>query len=63
MSQEEFEQLSKPYIRRPGQKEKGTGLGLNICIAILHEHGFSVTAELAPDKGTRMVIKCDCQDI
>lgn len=45
MTQEELEYLSKPYTRKEGQKERGTGLGLNICIAILGEHGFNVTAE------------------
>lgn len=45
MTQEEFERLSKPYARKEGQKETGTGLGLNICIAILEEHGFKVECE------------------
>ena len=45
MTQEDFIEYSKPYTRKAGQKENGTGLGLNICIAILHEHGFTVTAE------------------
>ena len=42
MSQKDFDLYSRPYARKEGQKESGTGLGLNICIAILHEHGFSV---------------------
>ena len=45
MTQEDFERYSKPYIRKEGQVETGSGLGLNICIAILREHGFSVTCE------------------
>ena len=45
MTQREFEQYSKPYVRRQGQIETGSGLGLNICIAILREHKFSVTCE------------------
>jgi len=45
MTQEEFEHLSKPYTRKEGQKESGTGLGLNITIAILQEHGFTVSCE------------------
>ena len=56
MTQEEFEFLSKPYTRKPNQKEQGTGLGLNICIAILKEHGFNVTCE-KNDAGTKMKIK------
>jgi PAS domain S-box-containing protein len=42
MSQEDFNYLSKPYVRKEGQKEKGTGLGLNICTAILNEHKFEI---------------------
>jgi len=45
LSQEEFNKLSEPYIRKEGQKEAGSGLGLNICLAILKEHKFSVTCE------------------
>ena len=56
MTQEEFEHLSQPYTRKEGQKETGTGLGLNICIAILKEHGFSVTCE-KNEIGTKMKIK------
>lgn len=56
MSQEDFEYLSKPYTRKEGQKESGTGLGLNICVAILQEHGFSVSCE-KNDVGTKMKIK------
>jgi signal transduction histidine kinase len=45
MTQEEFEYLSLPYKRKKDQKEQGSGLGLNICIAILEEHRFRVSAE------------------
>jgi K+-sensing histidine kinase KdpD len=45
MSQSDFKNLSKPYVRKKGQKEQGTGLGLNICTSILHEHGFRVSVE------------------
>ena len=45
ITQEEFTELSKPYTRKKDQKEGGSGLGLNICIAILNEHGFKITAE------------------
>lgn len=44
MSGEQFVELSKPYIRGK-QREPGTGLGLNICLAILHEHDFIVDCE------------------
>ena len=56
MSQEDFKYLSKPYVRKEGQKETGTGLGLNICAAILEEHGFSISCE-KNDIGTKMKIK------
>lgn len=45
MTQEEFEVLSLPYKRKAGQTEDGTGLGLNICVAILNEHDFYISVE------------------
>lgn len=56
ITQEEFLELSKPYTRKEGQAEGGSGLGLNICIAILKEHGFSITAEKT-NPGTKLRIK------
>jgi len=56
MTQKDFEYLSQPYTRKQNQKEGGTGLGLNICIAILNEHGFKITCE-KNDIGTKMKIK------
>lgn len=56
ITQEDFNHLSKPYTRKEGQKESGTGLGLNICVAILEEHGFSITCE-KNEIGTKMKIK------
>ena len=56
MTQNEFENLSKPYIRKDNQKESGSGLGLNICIAILKEHGFEITSEKS-NPGTKLKIK------
>ena len=56
MTQQEFNQLSKPYTRKLNQKETGTGLGLNICVAILSEHGFKVSCE-KNDIGTKITIK------
>ena len=57
MTQEDFEHLSKPYVRKEGQKEGGTGLGLNICIAILEEHGFEIKSEKLEPHGTKLKIK------
>ena len=56
MSGEDFKLLSQPYTRKEGQKESGTGLGLNICVAILDEHKFSVTCNKLPEGGTQLKI-------
>ena len=56
LSSEEFKLLSQPYTRKEGQKESGTGLGLNICIAILEEHGFSVSCDKLPEIGSQIKI-------
>ena len=55
-SAEEFKYLSQPYTRKAGQKEAGTGLGLNICIAILEEHNFEIECDKIPHGGTQMKI-------
>jgi PAS domain S-box-containing protein len=56
MDYKEFEYLSKPYTRKEGQKESGTGLGLNICVEILKIHGFTVVCEKI-QQGTKIKIK------
>src|SRR5210317_736381 len=56
ITNDEFIELSKPYTRKEGQTEGGSGLGLNICIAILKEHGFDITAEKT-NPGTNLRIK------
>ena len=43
LTREEFKELSKPYTRKAGQAESGSGLGLNIAIAIIQEHGFQIS--------------------
>lgn len=55
MSQSEFEYFSKPYTRGINS-EHGSGLGLNICIAILRIHGFTIRAEKLK-VGTKLRIK------
>lgn len=57
LTSEEFIELSKPYVRKEGQKESGTGLGLNISIAILKEHGFNVRAQKRNEGGTKIIIE------
>lgn len=59
MTQKEFDVLVKPYVRNTKQKESGSGLGLNICISILREHGFTVTCEKVknPNNGSKIKIK------
>ena len=56
ISQKDLIHLSQPYIRKTSQQEKGTGLGLNICIAILREHGFTLTAKKLK-QGTKLTIE------
>jgi signal transduction histidine kinase len=56
MTSKEFAYLSKPYTRKEGQKENGTGLGLNICLEILKMHGFSVGCDKL-ENGTKIKIK------
>lgn len=56
ITQEDFEKLSQPYTRKKDQKESGSGLGLNICVAILQEHGFSIWVDEQP-VGTKLKIK------
>lgn len=55
LTPEEFRYLSRPYTRKEGQKESGTGLGLNISLSILKTHGYSVWAE-KKDNGTKIII-------
>lgn len=45
IDQKDFEELSKPYVRKKDQEESGTGLGLNICKVILEEHKFDINVE------------------
>ena len=56
LSSAEFKKLQEPYIRKEDQTEEGTGLGLNICIAILEEHGHSIECNKLPEIGTQMKI-------
>lgn len=57
IKQKDFERLSQPYQRKPNQKERGTGLGLNICVAILKEHYFAVSIDDTFENGTCILIR------
>ena len=58
LTQKDLEFLMQPYTRKKDQKESGSGLGLNISIAILEQHNFKVSCEKlpAPYTGTRFKI-------
>lgn len=55
-SQKDFEKQLKKYSSKEEFSEDGKGLGLNICSAILEEHGFSLSCDKV-EKGTKMKIK------
>lgn len=57
IKQKDFVRLSQPYQRKPNQKERGTGLGLNICVAILKEHKFTVSIDDDFNDGTCILIR------
>lgn len=56
LTPEEFDELGQPYTRKENQKETGSGLGLNITISILKEHGFTISCEKV-EVGTKIKIK------
>ncbi len=56
MTQKEFEIFALPYRRKPQQKESGTGLGLNICVAILKEHNFTIKVDNQDTEGTTLLV-------
>ena len=58
MTKSEFEEYSKPYTRKRNNTESGSGLGLNICIAIMKEHGWKLNL-LKARKGTKLEISLD----
>lgn len=56
MTRAEFEEYSKPYTRKMSNKESGTGLGLNICLAIIKEHGWHLDIGQKKNPGTKLVL-------
>jgi PAS domain S-box-containing protein len=60
MTKAEFDEYSKPYSRKINNKESGSGLGLNICLAIIKEHGWSIEIDENNSLGgTRLIILID----
>ena len=55
LTQKEFEDIKSSHNKRKDTEEYG-GLGLNICMAILNEHGFDLSCEKI-ESGTKMKIK------
>ena len=55
-SQKQFEKQLKKYVTKKEFSEDEKGLGLNICVAILEEHGFKLSCENTTE-GTKMKIK------
>ena len=55
-TQKQFEKHLKKYAAKKDHTEDEKGLGLNICVAILEEHGFKITCDRI-ETGTKMKIK------
>ena len=55
-TQKQFEKQLKKYATKKETSEDEKGLGLNICVAILEEHGYKLSCEKI-DTGTKMKIK------
>ena len=55
MTQEEFEELSLPFKRKHNLPDGGSGLGLNIALAIIKEHGCQASV-VPSDAGTTIKI-------
>jgi signal transduction histidine kinase len=55
MSAEVKEKLFRPLFTTKG--ERGTGLGLATCYAILRRHGGDIEVESAPGEGTTFIVR------
>jgi len=56
MTQEEFEELSLPFKRKEENFDGGSGLGLNIALAILKEHDCDIKVKSTEEPGTSLSI-------
>ena len=63
MTQKEFEKILYSYSNKKNKDIDGefSGLGLNICLAILTEHGFNLNCE-KNEIGTKIKIKIKKND-
>lgn len=55
-SQKQLDKHLKKYASKKDHSEDEKGLGLNICVAILEEHGYKLSCEKI-DTGTKIKIK------
>lgn len=53
MTAEDIMKVGSPFYTT---KDKGTGLGLNMCFQIINEHGGNINIESKPNKGTTVTI-------
>lgn len=60
MSDEVKEKLFRPLFTTKG--ERGTGLGLATCYAILRRHGGDIEVSSAPGKGTTFIVRLPAVD-
>ena len=54
MSPEILQAAGKPFF---STKEKGSGLGLPLCVRIIEEHGAKMEIQSDPDVGTRILVR------
>ncbi|MGE5633230.1 MAG: MASE3 domain-containing protein [Caulobacteraceae bacterium] len=58
MSPEVARKIGSPFFTT---KEKGTGLGLNVCYQIINAHNGRIEVRSEPEKGTRFTVVLPCK--
>jgi nitrogen-specific signal transduction histidine kinase len=58
MSPEVAQKIGSPFFTT---KEKGTGLGLNVCHQIINAHNGRIEVRSEPEKGTRFTVVFPCR--